>query len=103
MNIAIFSFLAIENNNLNIHCDPLIKTQFVRWKPVDLGFHFALSYRDLKHPTSRQNFANVVGQNHALILTQCRMLHAMNSRKNQFCARFDLLPALLLGIERACA
>ena len=38
---------------------------------MDLGFHLALSYRDLKHPTSRQNFANVVGQNHALILTQC--------------------------------
>ena len=37
------------------------------------------------------------------IMTQCHMLHAMNSRKNQFCARFDLLPALLLGIERACA
>ena len=38
---------------------------------VDLGFHLALSYRDLKHPTSRQNFVNSVGQNHALILTQC--------------------------------
>ena len=30
-----------------------------------------MSYRDLKHPTSRKNFAAVVGQNHALILTQC--------------------------------
>ena len=38
---------------------------------MDLGFHLALSYRDLKHPTSRKNFADVVGQNHALILTQC--------------------------------
>ena len=40
---------------------------------MDLGFHLSLSYRDLKHPTSRQNFANVVGQNHAqaLIITQC--------------------------------
>ena len=38
---------------------------------MDLGFHLALSYRDLEHPTSRQNFANVMGQNHALILTQC--------------------------------
>ena len=41
---------------------------------MDLGFHLALSYRDLEHPTSRQNFANVMGQNHALILTQCRIL-----------------------------
>ena len=49
---------------------------------MDLGFHFAMSYRDqrgdlkrgdLKHPTSRKNFAAVVGQNHALILTQCLM------------------------------
>ena len=38
---------------------------------MDLGFHLAMSYRDLKHPTSRKNFAAVVGQNHALILTQC--------------------------------
>ena len=38
---------------------------------MDLGLHLALSYRDLKYPTSRQNFAAVVGQNHALILTQC--------------------------------
>ena len=40
---------------------------------MDLGFHLALSYRELKHPTSRQNFTNVVGQNHALMLTQCRI------------------------------
>ena len=40
---------------------------------MDLGFHLAMSYRDLKHPTSRKNFAAVVGQNHALILTQCLM------------------------------
>ena len=40
---------------------------------MDLGFHLAMSYRDLKHPTSRKNFAAVVGQNHALILTQCHM------------------------------
>ena len=36
---------------------------------MDLGFHLAMSYRDLRHPTSRKNFAAVVGQNHALILT----------------------------------
>ena len=35
---------------------------------MDLGFNLAQSNRDLKHPTSRQNFADVVGQNHALIL-----------------------------------
>ena len=38
---------------------------------MDLGFHLAMSYRNLKHPTSRKNFAAVVGQNHALVLTQC--------------------------------
>ena len=41
---------------------------------MDLGFHLAMSYRNLKHPTSRKNFAAVVGQNHALILTQCHIL-----------------------------
>ena len=41
---------------------------------MDLGFHLAMSYRNLKHPTSRKNFAAVVGQNHALILTQCHKL-----------------------------
>ena len=35
-----------------------------------------MSYRDLKHPTSRKNFAAVVGQNHALILTH---LHSVIS------------------------
>ena len=40
---------------------------------MDLGFHLAMSYRNLKHPTSRKNFAAVGGQNHALILTQCLM------------------------------
>ena len=40
---------------------------------MDLGFHLVMSYRDLKHPTSRKNFAAVVGQNHALILTQCHI------------------------------
>ena len=44
---------------------------------MDLGFHLAMSYRDLKHPTSRKNFAAVVGQNHALILTQCHMDQTM--------------------------
>ena len=42
---------------------------------MDLGFHLAMSYRNLKHPTSRNNFADVVGQNHALILTQCLTLN----------------------------
>ena len=41
---------------------------------MDLGFHLAMSYQDLKHPTSRKNFAAVVGQNHALVLTQCLMM-----------------------------
>ena len=38
---------------------------------MDLGFHLAMSYHYLKRPTSRKNFGDVVGQNHALILTQC--------------------------------
>ena len=47
---------------------------------MDLGFHLAMSYRDLKHLTSRKNFAAVVGQNNALILTQCliALLHFVN-------------------------
>ena len=31
------------------------------WKAMDLSFNLAPSYRDLKHPTSRQNFANTSG------------------------------------------
>ena len=50
------------------HISQQIKISLHRWKAVDLGFHLALSYRDLKHPTGRQNFATVVG------LTQCHML-----------------------------
>ena len=49
---------------------------------MDLGFHLALSYRDLKHPTSRKNFASVVGQNLALILIQCHMAYLDFSLEN---------------------
>ena len=45
---------------------------------MDLGFHLAMSYHYLKRPTSRKNFGDVVGQNHALILTQCHMLTSEN-------------------------
>ena len=44
-----------------------------RWKAWILAFICRWAIY-LKHPTSRQNFANVVGQNHALILTQCHTM-----------------------------
>ena len=54
------------------HFDHIYPPLYIhRWKAVDLGFHLAISYRDLKHPTSRKNFTAVLGQNHALIHTQC--------------------------------
>ena len=40
----------------------------IPWFPIDFQWK---CYRDLKHPTSRKNFTAVLGQNHALIHTQC--------------------------------
>ena len=39
------------------------------WKATDLSFNLAPSYRDLKDPTSRQNFEDTPGQIPKLILT----------------------------------
>ena len=39
------------------------------WKAMDLSFNLAPSYRDLKDPTSRQNFEDTPGQIPKLILT----------------------------------
>ena len=39
------------------------------WKARDLTFNLAPSYRDLKDPTSRQNFEDTPGQIPKLILT----------------------------------
>ena len=55
---------------------------------MDLGFHLAMSYRDLKHPTSRKNFAAVVGQNHALILTQCHIIQQIQCNELTQTANF---------------
>ena len=41
------------------------------WKATDLSFNLAPSYRDLKDPTSRQNFEDTPGQIPKLILTLC--------------------------------
>ena len=40
---------------------------------MDLSFNLAPSYRDLKDPTSRQNFDDTPGQIPKLILTLRRM------------------------------
>merc|ERR1712110_1369550 len=44
------------------------------WKAMDLSFNLAPSYRDLKDPTSRQNFEDMPGQIPKLILTLRRNL-----------------------------
>ena len=41
------------------------------WKATDLSFDLAPSDRNLKHPTSRQNFGDAPGQTPKLILTLC--------------------------------
>ena len=43
------------------------------WKATDLSVDLALSDRNLKHPTSRQNFGDAPGQTPKLILTLCPM------------------------------
>ena len=40
-----------------------------RWKAIDLRLNLAPSYQDLKHPTSRQNFYDTLGQIPELIPT----------------------------------
>ena len=44
------------------------------WKATDLSFNLAPRYRDLKDPTSRQNFDDTPGQIPKLILTLRPML-----------------------------
>ena len=39
------------------------------WKATDLSFNLAPSYRDLKDPSSRQNFEDTPGQIPKFILT----------------------------------
>ena len=43
------------------------------WKAMDLSFNLATSYRDLKDPTSRQNFEDTVEQKRVIDLIPCRM------------------------------
>ena len=55
---------------------------------MDLGFHLAMSYHYLKRPTSRKNFGDVVGQNHALILTQCHIIQQIQCNELTQTANF---------------
>ena len=41
------------------------------WKAMDLSFNLAPSYRDLKDPTSRQNFEDTVEQKRVIDLRAC--------------------------------
>ena len=41
---------------------------------MDLSFNLAPSYRDLKDPTTRQNFDDTVEQKRVIDLRACRML-----------------------------
>ena len=41
------------------------------WKAMDLSFNLAPSYRDLKDPTSRQNFEDTVEQKRVIDLRPC--------------------------------
>ena len=45
------------------------------WKATDLSLVLAPSDRNLKHPTSRQNFGDEPGQTPKLILTLC-LIHS---------------------------
>ena len=43
------------------------------WKAMDLSFNLAPSYRDLKDPTTRQNFDDTVEQKRVIDLIPCHM------------------------------
>ena len=43
------------------------------WIAMDLTFNLAPSYRDLKDPTSRQNFDDTVEQKRVIDLRACHM------------------------------
>ena len=45
------------------------------WKAMDLSFNLAPSYRDLKDPSSRQNFDDTVEQKHVIDLRACHIYH----------------------------
>ena len=45
------------------------------WKAMDLSFNLAPSYRDLKDPTTRQNFDDTVEQKRVIDLRACLMLN----------------------------
>ena len=52
------------------------------WKAMDLSFNLAPSYRDLKDPTSRQNFEDTVEQKRVIDLRACHIRKAMHLRVN---------------------
>ena len=48
------------------------------WKATDLSFNLAPSYRDLKDPTTRQNFDDTVEQKRVIDLRACRITENVN-------------------------
>merc|ERR1711894_861767 len=53
------------------------------WKATDLSVVLAPSDRNLKHPTSRQNFGDAPGQTPKLILTLCHTIHWVSRFQNK--------------------
>ena len=57
--------------NLNTSIPPPLAIH--GWIAMDLTFNLAPSYRDLKDPTSRQNFDDTVEQKRVIDLRACHM------------------------------
>ena len=49
------------------------------WKAMDLSFNLAPSYRDLKDPTTRQNFDDTVEQKRVIDLRACHISDALST------------------------
>ena len=49
---------------------------------MDLSFNLALSYRDLKDPTSRQNFDDTVEHKRVIDLRACHISKSNNLKSN---------------------
>ena len=55
------------------------------WKAMDLSFNLAPSYRDLKDPTTRQNFEDTVEQKRVIDLKACHMSQLVWLRGKHTC------------------
>ena len=51
---------------------------------MDLSFNLAPSYRDLKDPTTRQNFDDTVEQKRVIDLRACHMQAAISLYQHQY-------------------